>query len=564
MALGTPLVGTASSGTNGNPAPVLPSPIAAGDVGIIVIGWRGSTTTMTATGWTEETNSPWRNTTSNVEEIRVFKRVMDGTEDGSTVNFTKTGGGTGQTFVAQAYVIPGADNTTPINVQGTKASNASAQNIGAITGLTPTTAGSAVMVIGFKADDWTSVATLSGDGLTWSELGEPDSTSGNDAGLVVDWATGWTSGAITSKTFTVTGGAANTATGIMFAIQPAPTSVNCTGASTLPSLTQAATGTAPEAATGVSGLTGLTQAATGTAPEAATGASTLPALTQAATGGMSQINATGASSLPSLAQAASGTAPEAAAGASALTGLSQAATGTTRIAATGTSALTGLLQTATGTAPAAAVGASGLTGLTQAASATSPEAATGASVLPTLTQAATGTVAEAGAANGTGASVLPSLSQAAAATAPAAAAGASFLSLTQAAEADVLAAAAGASALTGLVQVAETDLIARGTATSALTALTQGASGALLIRADGTSLVPSLTQAASGIVTWTATANGASVLPALEQAAVGSVAGPMSAAAARKRWAAVSDRFWRVSPNPDDETLWARWLDNEL
>jgi hypothetical protein len=214
-------MGTISAGTNGVPNPTVPSPCSAGDIIIFVLGWRGTTTTMTCPGFTEISGSPFRNTTSNVEEIRVLWKVAAGTEGGTIPTWTKAGGGTNQTFISQYIVIPGADNTTPFNVIGTKASNTSAQNIGPITGLTPTTAGSGVMVIGFKADDWTSVATLSGDSLTWSELVDAFSISGNDAGLVVDWATGWTSGAITSKTFTVTGGAANTATGVMLAVQPA-------------------------------------------------------------------------------------------------------------------------------------------------------------------------------------------------------------------------------------------------------------------------------------------------------------------------------------------------------
>jgi hypothetical protein len=219
VALGTPLMGTINAGTNGNPNPVAPSPIAAGDIIFVVIGWRGSTTTMTATGFTEVSGSPWR--TSTDREIRVLWKVADGTEDGTTIAFTKTGGGTNQTFISQVIVVPGADNTTPVNVVSTPSAIAATQNIGPITGLTPTTAGSAVMVIGFKIDDWTSVATLSGDGLTWSELVDAFSISGNDAGLVVDWATGWTSGAITSKTFTVTGGTALASFGLMLAVQPA-------------------------------------------------------------------------------------------------------------------------------------------------------------------------------------------------------------------------------------------------------------------------------------------------------------------------------------------------------
>src|SRR5207253_6902037 len=78
------------------------------------------------------------------------------------------------------------EQINPLADLGAISNNATAQNIGPITGFTPTNAGNngAVIVLGHRADDWTSVATLSGDGLTWVQIGAPSSTLGTDAGMV--------------------------------------------------------------------------------------------------------------------------------------------------------------------------------------------------------------------------------------------------------------------------------------------------------------------------------------------------------------------------------------------
>lgn len=83
------------------------------------------------------------------------------------------------------------------------------QDIGAVSKPTPVgsmPAVGAAVFLGAKIGAWTSVATLSGDSLTWTELVDYPTTTGNDMGLVVDVAT-WTSApTLSSKTFTVTGG----------------------------------------------------------------------------------------------------------------------------------------------------------------------------------------------------------------------------------------------------------------------------------------------------------------------------------------------------------------------
>src|SRR5439155_1474058 len=160
--------------------------------------------------------------TSTSMDARGEFRIFTATTDTTDPTMSSTSRDRASTMVAlkevaQAITFVGAGAAVSAN-------NATAQNIGPITGFTPTNAGNngAVIVLGHRADDWTSVATLSGDGLTWVQIGAPSSTLGTDAGMV--WNHAIYSGApptITAKTFTVTGGATNTSAGRMISIKPA-------------------------------------------------------------------------------------------------------------------------------------------------------------------------------------------------------------------------------------------------------------------------------------------------------------------------------------------------------
>lgn len=128
---------------------------------------------------------------------------------------------TGASCLYQCATFRGTHLTTPIGVVGATSENASAANIGPVTGITAAATDGAVIVIGGRCDDWTSVDLLTGDSLTWAEIGEPFTILGQDAGMVWDYAI-WSGAAptVTNKTFTVTGGAANKGLGVMFEIKP--------------------------------------------------------------------------------------------------------------------------------------------------------------------------------------------------------------------------------------------------------------------------------------------------------------------------------------------------------
>lgn len=134
-----------------------------------------------------------------------------------TVN--NNSGGAQSTVIAQIAAFSGTHATTPIDVIGSVLSS-TGSDIGPIPAITPGYADGAVVVFGDRSDDWTSVATLSGDSLTWNEIGEPDSTSGADGGMVWDYALYSAIPTLTDKTFTVTGGLSDITHGLMFSIRP--------------------------------------------------------------------------------------------------------------------------------------------------------------------------------------------------------------------------------------------------------------------------------------------------------------------------------------------------------
>lgn len=71
-----------------------------------------------------------------------------------------------------------------------------------------------ILYLGWKQDDWTSVATISGGA---AEIGEPDTTTGDDQGIVWDRLLQTTAANIPAGSFTVTGGAAAISRGAVVA-----------------------------------------------------------------------------------------------------------------------------------------------------------------------------------------------------------------------------------------------------------------------------------------------------------------------------------------------------------
>jgi hypothetical protein len=205
--------GTAASGDN--PAtltPTLPSGLQTNDLMLIYASARGGGTLGVSTsGWSQR----WQlsHTSSGINKIALFYKFYSAGDGNPTVTYS--GGSFGHTVIAQVSAFRGVNTTSPFDVQGATWSGSSGANIGPITGITTGSTGKCILVFGHRADDWTSVATLTGDSITWAEIGEPDSTSGNDAGEVWDYALCNPATTVTAKTFTVTGGSSQTRLGVM-------------------------------------------------------------------------------------------------------------------------------------------------------------------------------------------------------------------------------------------------------------------------------------------------------------------------------------------------------------
>lgn len=214
-------VGTFAAGNNVSVTPTAPVGYLTGDWLVCLAYTRGAGTLSTATsGWSAVSGFPVQYTTTSTSGMNVFiKQAASGSETMPQVDIS--GGSAGDDVIAQVIYVMGCDGTTPVKQVGATSPNGSAANIGAISGITCEDK-NAVLVMGGRRDDWTSVATLSGDSLTWTEISDlAISTGGTDAGMVWDFGQNTTGGqvTVTSKTFTVTGGSANPGGGIMLELQ---------------------------------------------------------------------------------------------------------------------------------------------------------------------------------------------------------------------------------------------------------------------------------------------------------------------------------------------------------
>ncbi|MGH2663686.1 MAG: hypothetical protein ACRDH8_12970 [Actinomycetota bacterium] len=209
-------VGAWSNGNNTDLSPALATH-QEGDYLLVLASRRVAAHTLAIpSGYTELFNNAGDGTLS------LFGKFAGASESAPLLDWS--GGAAGQTVMAQVAAFRGVDPTDPIDTDPFKTYPANAQNIGPIDGFTPGSANAGVIVIGYKWRIWTSVDVLTGDGLSWSEISENSTALGDDAAAVWDLAV--IAGAaveITSKTFTVTGGAAGAINGMMLALRAAST-----------------------------------------------------------------------------------------------------------------------------------------------------------------------------------------------------------------------------------------------------------------------------------------------------------------------------------------------------
>lgn len=211
----------AGVGTNGSaPAPTLPAGLVDGDTMVCMFYSRDSAdgTVAISAGWEPVVNN---RTTGGL--LGVWWRTYVTGDTAPTLTLTgHTTGNSGETALARIAAWRGCDATAPIGTVGVVSTNAAQLNIGPISGIS-LGAGKALVVLGGKLDDFTSIAALSGDGLTWGDIGAWEATQGADASAAWNYAVNDTGSTVTvtAKTFTVSGGTSVAGKGVMFSLNEA-------------------------------------------------------------------------------------------------------------------------------------------------------------------------------------------------------------------------------------------------------------------------------------------------------------------------------------------------------
>lgn len=193
--------GTAQHGNNASVTPSMPAGVTAGDLLLVFAAIRnsGTGTVNTPTGYTQ---------LLSFGNMALLGKIHTGTESAPTITFT------GGVANADTSAQMAAFRYTQLSVVSSATQlNGSAQDIA-----TPALSGidrgrMVILYLGWKQDDWTSVASPG------TEIGEPDTTTGDDQGIVWSYTIQTTPAAISSTSFVVTGGAAAISRGAVVALK---------------------------------------------------------------------------------------------------------------------------------------------------------------------------------------------------------------------------------------------------------------------------------------------------------------------------------------------------------
>lgn len=200
-----------------NVTPALPSGVQSGDLLVIMTlgGPTGQPGTAVASGYTIARNS----FSAAVHKFRLLYKIAGGSETAPTVTIHTSV----EPLLAQVAAFRGTHATPVDATSGSDGTQLAAQDIGPIASITPTVASSLAIVGGAKIDDWTSAATLTGDSLTWVEIGEHSQDFGGDGmrSFAWDYALNAPASAMSAKTFTVTGGSSTDWAGFAASFKPA-------------------------------------------------------------------------------------------------------------------------------------------------------------------------------------------------------------------------------------------------------------------------------------------------------------------------------------------------------
>jgi hypothetical protein len=196
---------TAVNAVNASVTPTLPTGWAEGDLLVIFAAIRnsGAGAVTVPAGWTAMLQ---------IDNIALLGRRATSSESNPVVNIS--GGVAGADVIAQMAAFRNAELVPAATAYQL---NPSAQNITYPALPAVASTWGMALYLGWKQDDWTSVATLTGG----TEIGEPVSTAGNDAGLVWDFQLMASPAAVAAGAFVVTGGAAAISYGAAAALRPA-------------------------------------------------------------------------------------------------------------------------------------------------------------------------------------------------------------------------------------------------------------------------------------------------------------------------------------------------------
>ena len=177
--------------------PIPAGATAAGNLLLLLASVRDTNATDTDMYLTGVSSLGWQRIFDGVN-MALFAKVHSGSETAPTLNYVA--GIAGDTVLAQMASFSGKwGNPRSQLVASMQQANGSAQNIG-YPALTIPLSGTLVVWMGWKADDWTSVAPVV------TEISEATSTLGNDAGIVWDMDVAVSAVSLNGGSFVVTGG----------------------------------------------------------------------------------------------------------------------------------------------------------------------------------------------------------------------------------------------------------------------------------------------------------------------------------------------------------------------
>ena len=213
--------GTLDEANNtGTMTAAVPAGIAENDLLLIAVYIRDATlrTPTTPSGWTIAAQDNGSN-----GSLTLYYKLAGVSESSVTVSTPGTNTA-GNTQLCQMVAYRGNATASPLGNIGSFATWASATNLGPITGLTPATAGSLLIVLGAKQNDFGGTVSLLTDAnATFAEAIFAESTLGTDAGMEMQHAFLTGTPTIGSKTFTDSVASAGAGKGVMVTFKPAAT-----------------------------------------------------------------------------------------------------------------------------------------------------------------------------------------------------------------------------------------------------------------------------------------------------------------------------------------------------